>query len=65
MPPLTLIIPGCSKAVPPTATDIVLAALVPQVFTALTLNVPPVVPEVTVIEFDEDDPDQPEGKVQV
>jgi hypothetical protein len=43
----------------------VLAALVPQLFTAVTEMVPPDVPAVVVIEFVVDVPDHPEGSVHV
>ena len=60
-----LIIPGCTGADPLAETIIVLEVLVPQLLTALTDIAPPVVPELTVMEFVEEVPYHPDGNVQL
>ncbi len=61
---MPVIVAGAVGALPgTTARD--RAIEVPHVVVAVTDTEPDVLPGVTVIEFDVDDPDQPAGSVQV
>ena len=60
-----VMVPGFNGAAPAIVTDNVLAELVPQLLLALTEIMPPLLPGVVVIEFEVDEPVQPDGKVHV
>ena len=64
-PPAADMLPGKAGAVPETLTVRVRVLLIPQLLFAITEMVPPAVPAVTLMLFVADEPDHPEGNVQV
>ena len=56
---------GCAGTEDEIVTLKVLSSLCPQLFTALTLTVPPLLPDVTCMLVDVELPDHPDGKVHI